>query len=322
MTDIGSRLATAMLTVDAVDLQTTLDGLRAALGRTSAFVPQAGSLVHDTKAVADSLKYILERLDEVDLAATQALSGVVREYRSEHQADQLREFFAGLQRGWQSRIQEVLGAGKISVVAKLLNSPAPDVLHILGKADDENAHSDLISWLLNPRQAPVVAGHALRRLATFLDDEDWRSRLADAVATESISVRREVVIAREFGDGDDLDRVDITVSGPGFVLAIENKVWSHEHGDQTQVYWDWIKPMRGLRGGIFLSPSGMSATCNEFKALSYLELVSCLVEGPSIAPISSSEEIVLASYLKTLAREIIQVEMRAIRELAAGREGQ
>jgi hypothetical protein len=42
-----------------------------------------------------------------------------------------------------------------------------------------------------------------------------------------------------------------------------------------------------------------------------------LVEGASNGPISESEEIVLASYLKTLAREITQVEMRAIRELAA-----
>lgn len=128
------------------------------------------------------------------------------------------------------------------------------------------------------------------------------------------------MIAREFGDGDDLARVDITVSGPGFILAIENKVWSREHSDQTQTYWDWMEPMNCLRGGLFLSPSGMAATCSEFKAISYLELVSCLIEGYSIAPISNSEEIVLASYLKTLGREIIQVEMRAIRELATGME--
>jgi hypothetical protein len=140
------------------------------------------------------------------------------------------------------------------------------------------------------------------------------------VATDSLSVRREVKIAREFGDGSDLERVDITISGPGFILAVENKVWSREHGDQTQVYWSWMEPMRCLRGGLFLSPSGMTASCSEFKPISYLELVSCLVEGAAIAPISNSEEIVLASYLKTLAREIIQVEMRTVREIAIGLE--
>lgn len=321
MTDIGSKLAAATLTVDAVGLRTMLDQLRAALERPifASSVPMA-ALVHDRRAVADSVRYVLDHLAAVDLAAIQALSGVVKEYRTEHQAVQLREVFAGLQRGWQDRVRHVLGSDTVQLVARLLASSAPDLLRILGKEDDENAHSDLIAWLLNPLKAHVIAPHALPRLAARLDDENWRSRVADAVVTGSLSVRREVVIAREFGDGDDLARVDITVSGPGFILAIENKVWSHEHGDQTQTYWNWMKPMRCLRGGLFLSPSGMTASCSEFKSISYLELVSCLCKGASIAPISHSEEIVLASYLKTLARKIIQVEMRAVKELAAGME--
>lgn len=245
------------------------------------------------------------------------MSGLVREFRTEQDAGRLRELFAGLQRGWQERIRQVLGVGNVGLVDRLLRSPAPDVLRILGKEGDENAHSDLIAWMLNPHRAPVIAPHALRRLAARLDDDQWRARMADAVATDSLSVRREVVISREFGDGDDLARVDITVTGPGFIIAIENKVWSYEHSDQTQTYWDWMEPMRCLKGGLFLSPSGMDARCAKFKPLSYLELVSCLIEGPSIAPMSNSEEIVLGSYLKTLAREIIQVEMRAVRELAA-----
>ena len=114
----------------------------------------------------------------------------------------------------------------------------------------------------------------------------------------------------------DLGRVDITVSGPGFFLAIENKVWSNEPSDQTNTYWHWMEPMRCLKGGLILSPSGMNAVSPQFKPISYLELVSCLVEGAALSPISNSEEIVLASYLKTLAREIIQVEMRAVKDLA------
>jgi hypothetical protein len=321
VTDIGAKIAAATLTVDAALLRSTLDRLRGALDRphTVPSIP-TGALVHDYKAVADSLRFIIERLGVVDLTAVQALSGVMQEYRTDGDARKLRQVFAGLQRGWQERVRRVLGVDKVPIVARLLASPAPDLLRILGKEDDENAHSDLIAWLLNPRKAPVVAPHALRRLAARLDDDNWRARVADAVATDSLSIRREVKIARDFGDGNDLDRVDITISGPGFILAIENKVWSREHGDQTQVYWSWMEPMRCLRGGLFLSPSGMTASCSEFKSVSYLELVSSLVEGPSIAPLSNSEEIVLASYLKTLAREIIQVEMRAVREIATGME--
>jgi hypothetical protein len=320
MSDIGSRLAAATLAFDATSLRSELDRLREALDRPLIASMSGSALVHDRKAVAASLRHILDRLETVDLEAVRALSGVVREFRTEQDAGQLRELFAKLQQGWRDRVRRTLGVEKVPIVAQLLASPAPDVLRILGKEGDENAHSDLIAWLLDPRRAPVVAPHALRKLAARLDDENWASRIADAIAMESISVRREVVIARDFCDGDDLRRVDITVSGPGFMLAIENKVWSHEHTDQTVAYWDWMTSMRCLRGGLFLSPSGMNATCANFKPLSYLELVSCLVEGPSIVPISSSEEIVLASYLKTIAREINQVEMRAVREIAASLE--
>lgn len=317
--DYASRLATASLGVDVRSLREDLDRIRGALERPRVMPGIAASaLVHDRKSVTESIRHILDRLSGVDLKAIRALSSVVREYRSEHDATQLRAVFAGLQAGWRERVHRILGVERVPIVARLLSSPAPDVMRILGREDDENAHSDLIAWLLNPRKASVIAPHALRRLVGRLDDELWRSRMADAVATDSISVRREVVVAREFSDGDDLARVDITVSGPGFLLLIENKVWSNEHSDQTRCYWDWIKSMRCLRSGLMLSPSGMAASCPDFKSISYLELVNCLVEGALLAPLSSSEEIVLASYLKTLARDIIQVEMRAVTELARG----
>ena len=104
------------------------------------------------------------------------------------------------------------------------------------------------------------------------------------------------------------------LSGPGFILAIENKVWSQEHSDQTNTYWAWMQPISGRKGGLFLSPSGLTAACPDFKPISYLELVECLLEGAANESLGQAEEIVLASYLKTLAREVIPVEMRAVLE--------
>lgn len=318
MPDLSLKLSSATLTMDARRLRDSLDHLRTALARPFELPssPSAGTLARDRQELTQRLGLLLRRLDDIDLTAVQALSGLVREYRTEHQTEHLRSMFEQLQRGWRDRVRRILGPHQLPVVARLLASPAPDLLHILGREDDENSHSDLIAWLLTPRRAPIIAPHALRRLADRLGDEAWKSALADAVATGTLSVRREVVLARELGGGDDLARVDLALFGPGFVLAIENKVWSKEHGDQTTAYWRWLEPLRCLRAGIFLSPSGMNAACPEFRPVSYLELVSYLVEGASIAPISNSEEIVLASYLKTLAREIISVELRALRELA------
>jgi hypothetical protein len=311
--------------VDAARVRETLDLLRSALS-VSGLVPRmtaAETLVLDRVQVAERLRYVLERLDGIDLDATRALSSVSREFRSASQAETLRELFGALDRGLRSHVAHVMGPARIAVAARLLSSPAPDILRILGREDHENSHSDLVAWLLTPRRAPVVAFHALRHLTSRLPDVDgWAAAIANAIADDSLSVRREYVIAREMVGEDGLDRIDIVVSGPGFLLALENKVWAREHGDQTLAYWSWLQECSGRRGGIFLSPSGGSAACGDFVSLSYLDLVVALTDGPSRAAITESEEIVLGSYLKTLARGILPVEMRAVVDLASrGSEG-
>lgn len=311
--------------VDAPRLRDTLDSLRHALTAPSPrAVFRAGeTLVHDRTAVANSLREILARLDAVDLAATRALSGVVREYRPEPQAAMLRELVTDLQHALRLNILARLGRPRITAIERLLSSEAPDVLRILGREDDENAHSDLIAWLLNPRRAPIVAIHALRQLTAALPDAArWSASLADAVADDAVSVRREVVLAREFSLGDDLARVDIVVSGPKFVLAIENKVWTKEHSDQTTTYWNWLSTLGDgvLKAGILLSPAAQTPSSEHFVSAPYLALVGALVEGATRAALTEIEELVLASYLKTLARHIIPVEMRVAREIAAFKE--
>jgi hypothetical protein len=153
------------------------------------------------------------------------------------------------------------------------------------------------------------------------EPHQWHARIDAAVAAGLVSIRREMRIGRELANSDDLCRADIVLSGPGFVLVIENKVWAHEHSDQTTTYWEWLSSMRCLHGGLFLSPSGLTASCSEFKAVSYLDLVSALLEEATGAKtLSSPEEIVLASYLKTLARYIVPVEINAALNAARAME--
>lgn len=305
--------------VDAERLRETLDRLRTSIAAGVYSTATSETLVFNRHAIADSLKMILAKLDAVDVAAVSALSGVVREFRSEAQAAALRQLFDELQSGLRERARRILGAEKIRLVVRLLESPAPDVLRILGREDDENSHSDLIAWLLNPRKAPVVASSALAHLVGYLGAaEKWRETLAQAIRCDSLSVRREFLIARELAGASDLSRVDVVVTGPGMVLAVENKVWAREHSEQTRVYAKWLESVRDLKGGIFLSPSGLLTASGGFAPVSYLELVSALLDGPVATPMSASEEIVLGSYLKTLARGIIPVEMRAVRELGRG----
>jgi hypothetical protein len=303
--------------LDVAGLRTTLDRLQGQLnGPPVVRTHDAARFAHDGAQIVSSIKTVLLAVDSMDMGAASALSGMVREFRPPDRADELRDLISALHAGIRGRVLTVLGQDKIDVANRLLSSPTPDLLRILGREDDENSHSDLIAWLLNPRRAPTIAGHALHCLVGHLADSSvWRERLEFAARTHSLSVRREYVIARELSASADLARADIVLTGPGLMLVIENKVWSREHSDQTKTYWQWIEPLGGMRGGIFLSPGGLTPVAGEFRAASYLQLVACLLEGAVRAPLQPTEEIVLGSYLKTLARQIIPVEMRAVREL-------
>jgi hypothetical protein len=199
----------------------------------------------------------------------------------------------------------------------MLTLRVPDLLGVLGDEENENAHSKVLRWLLDYHSAPHIASAALNALVGVFDSPDeWRKRLASARAMESLTVRREVSIGPELVETSALDRVDILISGPDFMLALENKVHSTEHNRQTWTYWNWLErqPNRraSLRGGIFLTPTGSRAACHHFRSVSYLELLALLLEGPAQGPLPNDEEVVLAGYIKTLANRVLARELRIV----------
>jgi len=218
-----------------------------------------------------------------------------------------------LQEGLSRRLEQLLGAEKIIALRRLLALDVPDLLGLLYRTDDENLNSAVLRWLLDPHDAPGVASPALLSLVTRLHDpQRWRQILLEAIQNDSLCVRTDYTIAREWTDEQRLDRIDIVISSSRCVLAIENKIMAREHDAQTESYWAWLQPLQLLRGGMFLSPSGLPPMSQDFHAISYLELLSCLLEGPTNGVLASREEIVLASYAKTLARGVLRAELRLI----------
>lgn len=212
-----------------------------------------------------------------------------------------------------ARVAAELGSRKALVLRALLSHPVPGLLDILGKTDEENAHSDVIRWLLDPREAKVIAPAALHVLVEKLHQPtEWQRLISAAVRHHALSVRREHAINTEEPDEEGQGRIDLLISGPGFRLVIENKVGSDEHDNQTDLYWQWLKGQPGLKGAMFLTPVGFRAQNDNFEPLSYMDLLNCLLEGPAQARVEAVEEAVLASYVKTLAASILRQELYAI----------
>jgi len=302
-------------------LSETLDAVRRALPTVAL---QAGCTVPflaERPRVLESLRAVLDRINKEELDNQRVLSGGVIEYRTADQAAALQEVLLQLQHGWERRIASKLGPERVAALLRLLEADVPDFLDLLGRVDNENANSDVLAWLLSPRRAPGIAPATLYRLVTFLEPPkdrehpgEWQRRLRTAVDANCLSVRRELVFGREWSDESSEERLDLMISGPTFILVIENKLWSPEHAKQTEGYSRWLSQQSGLTGGLFLSPTGAPPLSKGFQAVSYMDLLGCLLEGPAAGvSLTRQEEIVLGSYLNTLARRVLRTELRTLR---------
>jgi len=303
-------------------LQELLSQLRAALSGLGA-LDLAGLSV--SVQIAEQHRELAQRIGRtVEEIRKLNPSQYVRAGEPYHPPDQLaavKHTVVELRRAWCERFEALFGREKTLLLGRLLKSPVPDLLGILGYGDDENAHSDMLRWLLDHRTAPHVAPAALGALVSRLEHpEEWKRRLREARTSDSMTVRREARIGHELVDVDALDRVDVILSGPDFVLAIENKVRSAEHDRQTWTYWTSLDslPQGILRGALFLTPTGLPAACPGFRPVSYLELVAFLLEGPLVDDLEPHEEIALAGYLKTLANGLLGRELRVVTADAEG----
>jgi hypothetical protein len=309
----GGGSMTPSWIVDAVALRATLDSLRSGLERSTgpAAMELAGVLLHDRNTLAASIRDVLLAVGRIDLKARGALSGMVTEYRNPEQLQRLNSMFGSLNDAWMRRLRIRFSPEKIRGLRELLRKRPPDFLAVLDKVRDENTHSQLIRWLLDPRTAPGIAPRALRHLVSRFDGADaWTEALDRALARDVVSVKREYTIGREWG-GDELDRIDLVVSAPGLVIAIENKTYSTEGRSQTWAYWRWLASLSGLKAGVFLTPSGMVAECHHFRSISYLDLLDSLIV-PDLESLGSDEAAVLASYVRTLVNSTVRTELRQL----------
>ena len=313
---MGAPAGRVRLTPDAAELGRAVTSIREALARSSLprsygapRIPAAG-LEESLRRLEATLRVI--RASDLHCLLTTGMSGPAERglgLRLGKVLDRLRD--ALLRDLWRH-----LGDDGARALVALLEDPAPDFLSMLGDQHSENAHSRVIRWLLDPREAPTVGPALLRGIANELpDSETWAGRMEVAVRMGHLTVRREVLVGKETADPTAADRIDIVISGADFCLAIENKVWSQEHDDQTSTYWHWLEqlPSGFLRSGVFLTPEGHTASCKSFRPLSYVQLLGMLVQASRRGPLTPTERAVLAGYTKALASGILASRIRPLR---------
>lgn len=188
----------------------------------------------------------------------------------------------------------------------------------------ELTHSSFLAWLFATSSnhglgtAPLVQLLELYVLKSREQKKNWiTDKLSNAIITrdfhisECISVTEEAVVtANARGRADIVLTCEITLPNLSLnklKIVIENKVYSDEHGNQTQTYFDYYESIKEKQEKvlyIYLTPptSIADADCPEFIHITYQDLLEHVFEPiRRRIDISKRTQFILNEYISSLS---------------------
>ena len=173
-----------------------------------------------------------------------------------------------------------------------------DFLDIVGMARDENTHSRMLVWLLDPTRRHGLGCALVRRLV---------EHCTEGPAPASLVIRNV-----EFSEWRNNREADLVVRGNDFTLVIENKVDAQEQPDQCDDLYSNFKN-ENIPLFLFLTPNGRkprTATTpsaqRAFRTLSWPEIramiEAALSESRPASGAASAVDVV-ENYLRTLKEQ-------------------
>lgn len=170
-----------------------------------------------------------------------------------------------------------------------------NLFEILGTTKTEIRHSNFLAWLLDPKRNHGLQDRFLRAFAAKLGQEGAVPKdLSDC------DVRRE------------WQHIDLLVicKAEKYLLCIENKVFSNEHGDQLQRYRDLLaKEYRGYRMSFaFLTPDGISPEKEkdqqDWQPVSYADVLDAIHNARENISVSPEVDLLLNHYTEAVMKHI------------------
>ena len=193
-----------------------------------------------------------------------------------------------------------------------------DVFDALRLHGDEQFHSNLLAWLLDPRGSHGLGDHFLQRFLAA----SGAPRAIRAADRPSTTVRREKSLELD-GEYGRLDIWMLNV-GANFVCAVENKVWASEGEGQLA----WYRRVLVLDHDgqcvhlVFLTPRGVPPDDPQEREhwvpMSYTDILRLVEETMAAAGDGANEDVLalLGQYAITLRRNIVPEVSNDVHELA------
>lgn len=182
-----------------------------------------------------------------------------------------------------------------------------NMFDILKISRTEIRHSNMLSWLLNPKENHGLGDDVIRRfvqyaITAFSDEEDVFSILLKDCS--------DFAVFRE------LHNIDIlAVSEEGkMVLCIENKIDSTEHDNQLVRYRKYVEEQYAgySQMYIYLSPFGDEPTDSDYWcSMDYESVLSIIEAAKNRVQLIPEAEMMISNYIDAIRRDIVGDERLA-----------
>lgn len=177
-----------------------------------------------------------------------------------------------------------------------------DVLKI---SRTEIRHSNMLAWLLNPNENHGLGDAFLKAIVQIVvqNDDNGRYNVLETLLIDFYSF----VVYREWKNIDIL----LVSDAEKFLIAIENKIDSHEHDDQLKKYRDTLATdyPNYRKMYLYLTPEGEEPSDTDYwDTLSYRDVVEALSEQRDTTELTPDVALVVENYLDVLRRDIVEDE--------------
>lgn len=169
----------------------------------------------------------------------------------------------------------------------------------------EIRHSNMLAWLLNPNENHGLGDAFLKAIVQIVvqNDDNGRYNVLETLLIDFYSF----VVYREWKNIDILLVSDVEK----FLIAIENKIDSHEHDNQLKKYRETLATdyLNYRKMHLYLTPEGEEPSDTDFwDALSYRDVVEALSDQREATELAPDVALVVENYLDVLRRDIVEDE--------------
>lgn len=190
------------------------------------------------------------------------------------------------------------------------------LMEIYGINRKEIRHTSFLKWLFD--KDTVVSKLALRKLldvivlnSDSLDEELQQLLIIGNYEIEYWKAIENFNVSQGFVDL----YIDLTVNNIKIEIVVENKVYSSEHDDQTQKYYDYFTRNKRESKKIFLYLTPISSLeldklnepeccCKDYIQINYQLIVDNIIEPILEIGVNQNVEFILLDYLKALSTPV------------------